>query len=131
LSQEDFVREVAHMPKVENFSFGSIVIGGRKYGRDILMLPDGVVKQRKGGFWKFGSHVFKKEEIDELIIANPDVVVLGTGTNAKAKLASDAELLIKEANVELMAVPSREAVDKLNRFVEEGKRVSALIHITC
>jgi hypothetical protein len=119
------------LPKVEKFSFGSIVIGGRKYGRDILMLPDGVIKQRKGGFWKFGSHVFKKEEIDELIRANPEVVILGTGTNAKAKLTSDAELLIKGAKIELISLPSREAVDKLNRFVEEGKRVSALIHITC
>jgi hypothetical protein len=119
------------MPRVDSFRFGSIVIGGTKYGRDILMLPDGAVRQRKGGFWKFGSHVFKKEEIAELLRANPEVVVLGTGTNARAKLAFEAELLIKEADVELMAVPSREAVVKLNQLMAEGKRVSALIHITC
>jgi len=117
--------------RIDSFRFGSIVIEGRKYGRDVLMLADGTVKQRKGGFWKFGSHVFKKEEIDELVRANPEVIVLGTGTNARAKLASDAELLMKEANIELMAVPSHEAVERLTRLVEEGKRVSAIIHITC
>jgi hypothetical protein len=54
------------------------------------------------------------------------VVVRGTGTNAQAKLASDAELLIEEANVELMAVPSRQAVERFNRLVEEGKQVSII-----
>ena len=119
------------MPKIESFKFGSIVIGGKRYGRDVLMLPDGSIKQRRGGFWKFGSHVIKKGEIDELVKGNPEVVVVGTGTSAKARLASDAQLRAKEAEVELIALPSREAIEKLNRLIEEGRQVSALFHITC
>ena len=119
------------MAKVDSFSFGSIVIDGKKYGRDILVFPDGTVRQRKGGFWRFGSHAIKREEIEELVKAKPEVVVVGTGTSAKARLARDAELWAKEAKVELMTAPSREAVDRVNRLLAEGKRVSALIHITC
>jgi hypothetical protein len=31
------------MTKVNSFEFGSITIDGRKYGRDVLIFPDGNV----------------------------------------------------------------------------------------
>jgi hypothetical protein len=119
------------MSRIERFKFGSIIIDGKRYGRDVLMFADGTVRQRKGGFWKFGSHVIKKAEIEELLKTSPEVVVVGTGTNAVAKLAPDAEISLKEAKIELITLPSREAVERLNRLAQEGKRVSALVHITC
>lgn len=119
------------MPKIESFQFGSIVIDGKTYGRDVIMLPDGLVRERKGGFWKFGSHIINKEEIRELVAANPEVVVLGVGTNARANLVSDSLFALKRANVERIILPSPDAVERLNQLVAEGKRVAALIHITC
>jgi hypothetical protein len=119
------------MAKIEGFKFGSIVIGGKKYGRDVLLVPDGTVKQRKGGFWKFGSHVIKKAEIEELVKGGPEVIVVGRGTSSRVKLAPDAELPAKEAKVELVMLSSVEAIERFNRLAGEGKRISALIHITC
>jgi len=37
----------------------------------------------------------------------------------------------KEKNLSLIVQPSYEAVTKLNELVEQGKKVAALIHITC
>jgi hypothetical protein len=54
------------LAKVDSFSFGSITVGGKEYSRDLIFLPDGTVKQRKGGFWIFGGHNIKKGEIEEL-----------------------------------------------------------------
>ena len=120
------------MPKIESFSFGSIVIGSKTYGRDILILPDGTIKRRRASTrFGIGSHVIKKGEINELVKANPEVVVVGTGTNAWAQLASDAELCVKEAKIELIALPSEKATEKFNQLTDEGKKVAALIHITC
>jgi len=119
------------MAKIDSFSFGSIVVEGKKYSRDVLIFPDGSVKKRKGGFWKYGSHAIKKREIEELVKANPEVVIVGTGTDAKAKLESGVESLVKEAKMELVTFPSKEAIERLNQLVGENKRVSALIHITC
>ena len=36
--------------KIDELSFGSIVIEGRKYRRDVLIFADGTVKKRRGGF---------------------------------------------------------------------------------
>ena len=119
------------MAKIDSFKFGSIVIDDQKYGRDVFIMPDGSVRQRKGGFWKFGSHSIKKAEVDEVVRAGPEMMVIGTGTSSKAKLGDGADLIAREANVELMVLPSHEAVKRFNELADEGKKVSALIHITC
>lgn len=119
------------MVKVDSFSFGSIVLDGKKYARDVLLFPDGSVKKRKGGFWKYGSHAIKKREIEELADTNPEVVIVGTGTVAKAELEPDAESFARESKPELVVLPSSEAIEELNKLLDKGKRVAALIHITC
>lgn len=119
------------MPEMDWFKFGAIFIDGKKHKRDVLLFPDGIIQERRRGFWRLGSHSIKKEEVDELMGANPDTVIIGTGAYSRAKLASDALLALQEAKVEMIVLPSREAVQRLNEQVREGKRVSALIHITC
>ena len=119
------------MARVDSFRFGSIVINGKKYGHDVLLFPDGSMEERKAGFWKFGSHTINKNEIEELVKANPEVVIVGTGTMNRAGLTPDAESFAKDTGFELVALPSAEAVERLNQLAGEGKRVAALIHITC
>jgi len=62
---------------------------------------------------------------------NPEVIVVGTGTSAKARIASDAELLAREAKIELVALPSQQATKIFNNLVATGKRVATLIPTTC
>lgn len=119
------------MAKVDSFSFGSITVDGKKYRRDLFLLPDGKVKQRKGGFWIFGSHNIKKGEIEELGRAGAKVIIVGTGTNSRAKLSSEAKSYAEQAQLELHILPSSEAVFKFNEMVKQGKEAAALIHITC
>lgn len=59
------------MVKVNNFSFGSIVIDNEKYSRDVLIFPDARVERRQGGFWMFGSHNIKHKEIEKLLKGEP------------------------------------------------------------
>lgn len=117
------------MAKIDKFSFGSIVIDGKKYSRDVLILADGTVRKRKGGFLMFGSHGIKKEEVEELAEDMPEAVI--TGTSGKASLAPEIEGWAKEKNLKLIVQLSHEAVAKLNELIEQKKKAAALIHITC
>ncbi len=119
------------MVRIESLSFGSITVGGKRYRRDIILLPDGTVKQRKGGFWMFGSHSFKKNEIEELSRAGAEEIVIGTGTNSKAGLSNEAKSYVGQAQLQLHTLPSYEAVPEFNHLVDLGKKVAAIIHITC
>ncbi len=117
--------------KIEQFSFGSIVIEGKKYRRDVLILADGTVKKRKGGFLMFGSHKIKKKEIEQLIHGQPETIIVGTGTDSVAKIAPDVESWADGKNLKLLVQPSYDAVAMLNELTGQKKKVAALIHITC
>lgn len=119
------------MANIDKLSYGSIIIDGKKYRRDVLIFADGTVKKRKGGFFMFGSHNIKKKEIEELIQGEPGVIIVGTGTDGVANVAADVESWAKEKNLSLMVQPSSDAVAKLNELTEQKKRAAALIHITC
>jgi len=97
----------------------------------VLLFADGSVKKRKSGFWKFSSHAIKKHEIEGLIETKPEVVIVGTGTNARARLGPDAESRPEQAMLELVVLPSSVGIERLNQLVDEGRCVAAVIHITC
>ena len=119
------------MTTVNSFKFGSIVVNDKKYSRDVFLYPDGRIKKRKGGFWKFGSHSIKREEIEELVKSTPYIIIVGTGTDGIAKLNPDADAFLKSSGVESVVITSQEAVDKFNELSTQGKHPAALIHITC
>jgi len=117
--------------KIDELAFGSIVVEGKKYRRDVLIFADGTLKKRKGGFLMFGSHKIKKQELEELSQGRPEVIIVGTGTDGAAHIAPEAESWAKGKNLGLLVQPSYDAVARLNELAEQKKKVAALIHITC
>jgi len=117
--------------KIDKLTFGSIVVEGKKYHRDVLIFADGTVKKRKGGFLMFGSHKIKKQELEELSQGQPETIIIGTGTNGAAHIAPEAESWAKGKNLSLLIQPSYDAIARLNELGEQKKKVAALIHITC
>jgi len=119
------------MARIDVLTFGSIVVEGKKYRRDVLIFADGMVKKRKGGFLMYGSHKIKKQEVEELSQGQPEIIIVGTGTNGAAHIAPEVESWAKTKNLSLLIQPSYDAVAKLNELAEQKKKVAALIHITC
>ena len=119
------------MTKIDKFSFGSATIDGKKYIRDLILLPDGTIQQRSGGFWVVGSHRIKKEEIDLLFTSGAESVIIGIGVLSRASLSDAAKSYLAKQPAELLVLPSRDAVCKWNQLADMGKKAAALIHITC
>lgn len=89
------------------------------------------MKKRKGGFLMFGSHEIKRRELEELSQGQPEVVIVGTGTDGAAHIAAEAGSWAKANNVSSLVQPSCDAIVKLNELTEQKKRAAALIHMTC
>ncbi|MGQ9461068.1 MAG: Mth938-like domain-containing protein [Candidatus Bathyarchaeaceae archaeon] len=119
------------MVKIDSLSFGSIIVDGKKHRHDVTIFPDGQLKRRKGGILMFGSHTFKKKELEEMHERGAEVLVIGTGTNGVAKLAEEARIFAEERKIELIELLSGEAVKKFNELAAQGRRVGAIIHVTC
>jgi len=119
------------MIKIDKFSFGSAMINGTKHIRDLVLLPDSTIKRRSGGFWIIGSHRIKKEEIEQLFASGADTIVIGVGVLSRASLSDEARSYAAKQPVEMLVLPSRDAVQKWNQLADTGKKTAALIHITC
>ena len=44
------------MVKINSFNFGFIVVDGKQHVCDVLILPDGTVREREGSKARLGSH---------------------------------------------------------------------------
>ena len=119
------------MLKIDKFGFGSAVIDGTKHIRDLILLPNGTVKRRCGGFWVVGSHCINKEEVKQLFASGAEAVVIGVGVLSRARLSDEARNYAEGQSAKLFVLPSRDAVRKWNQLADEGKKAAALIHITC
>lgn len=79
----------------------------------------------------FGSHTFKRNEFEELYERGAEVLIIGTGTSGVAEVAEEAREFAEERKIELIELLSVEAIKKFNEFVAEGRKVGAIIHVTC
>ncbi|MFQ6056831.1 MAG: MTH938/NDUFAF3 family protein, partial [Methanosarcinales archaeon] len=66
--------------KIEKYSFGSIVVDGKKYETDLILSWDGEVQER------IKSHEFKKSELYEILQKDPEIVIIGTGYSGLVKI---------------------------------------------
>jgi len=119
------------MIKIDKFSFGSAIISGNKYIRDLILLPDGTIKHRSGGFWVVGSHCINKDAVRQLFDSGAKTIVIGVGILSRTHLSDEAKKYAGKQSSELVVLPSRDAILKWNQLTDEGKRAAALIHITC
>ena len=79
----------------------------------------------------FGSHVFKRKEFEELHKRGAEVLVIGTGTSGVAEAAEEAREFAERKKIEVIELPSVEAIKKFNELVAEGRKVGAIVHVTC
>ncbi len=119
------------MAKIDSFNFGFIVVDDKQYAHDVVILPDGTVKERNSGKGRLGSHSIARSEIEALAKVQPDVILVGTGVQGMARLAHDAEFYLMEPELNLTLLPSPQIVKKYNQYIEQGEKVAALIHVTC
>lgn len=125
------LHQAVYLVKIDGMGFGWIMINGKKHRHDVVIFPSGNVKRRKGGFLMFGSHTFKRKEFEELHTEKMDALIIGTGTEGVAVISEEARGFLEKTGINLIVLPSLEAIKKFNELMECGKKVGAIIHVTC
>lgn len=112
------------MPKIDSHYFGSIIIDGKKFDSDIQILPSGEIKLRDR------THNFSKRELSELMMHEPEIIIIGTGNSDLMKVDKDCEISAKLEGIELIAKPTPLAVQDFNAL-SRRRKVAAVFHVTC
>lgn len=114
------------LPMIGRFEFGTIVIDGQSYESDMIIFPDGTVEQ-----WQHkDEHVLRPRDVDKIISAGPEVVIIGLGTVGNLKVRPKAEKRLQQAGIEVMAYRTNKACETY-RELRNQRKVAAILHITC
>jgi len=112
--------------RIQSYRFGEIVIEGKSYSDDLIVFADRV----QAGWLREEGHVLQVADLKEALEAEPEVLIVGTGTQQGMKVASEVVTHTKKAGIELLAFDTRMACQMFNELV--GKRkVVAVLHLTC
>ena len=113
--------------KIDNYSFGTLVIDGKTYTDDLIIFPDGEILKP---WWRKRGHQLTMDDLSELIDSSPEVIVIGTGVSGGVKPDKNLEKDLAKLAVEFIAAPNKEAIRIFNNLTSE-KRVGAGFHLTC
>jgi len=112
--------------RIDDYSFGRIVIDGRTYTSDVIVFPDRVISN----WWRKEGHELSIEDIDEVITETPEVLVVGTGSSGLMRVLPETESRLKGEKIKLIATPTDEACTIFNDLMP-ARRAVACLHLTC
>jgi hypothetical protein len=95
---------------IESYSFGSMTITGQSHRNDLKIIDD---------------------NIDDILYASVETLVVGTGAYGGMKVTEEAAQAIEGQGINLVAVPTKEAVSIFNSLHAQGKKVAGAFHLTC
>ena len=110
---------------IDAYHFGSIVIDGVTYDDDVLVTQRGVRK----GWWRKAGHDVALFDLAEALDPPPSRIIIGTGAHGQCRVLSDIGAYCKRHGIELVIVPTPEAVVEFNALADQSTTVAAL-HLT-
>ncbi len=113
--------------EIQRYSFGNIVINGIHYTDDIKIIGKTVVPD----WWRKSGHRVEPADITDILAAEPDIIILGTGEPGQMKPSKQLIDLLKEKNIELIEQPTQKAAATFNKLHQNGKNIAAGFHLTC
>lgn len=115
-------------PRIDNYVFGRMTIGGRQFASDLIIYEDGKIEDN----WRrFHGHKLLPEDIGTLLESRPDRLIIGTGASGRMAVDQSVITQCRQFGIDMAALPSGDAAKQFNADVEKGARVAACFHLTC
>ncbi len=113
--------------KIEDYRFGAVRIEGRTYDSDVIVGPEGV----RDHWWRKEGHRLQIGDLRDVLAAQPQVVVIGTGCYGRMQIPDATRRHLEEQGIEVHAAETGEAVKRFNALQQQYARVVAALHLTC
>jgi hypothetical protein len=116
--------------RIEAYDFGTITIDGRTFTNDIKIVGGNVVAD----WWRIEGHRLAAADIDDILAAGPEVLVVGTGEPGMMTVSDDVRVRAADLGVEIIERPTRQACKEFNNLLADRgdpTRVAFAAHLTC
>ncbi len=111
---------------IDTYRFGRITIDGKTYRSDVLVYPGRVDE----GWWRRDGHHLYPDDLDQVLRARPDTLVVGTGYFGRMQIDPAVEEAMKGKGIAVIACRTKEACAEYNRL-QSCRNVIAALHLTC
>ena len=113
---------------IQKYREGSYMkIGDTRYHNDLKII-EGRVKRR---WWRDRGHRLQTGDLDDILVAKPEVIVIGTGYAGNMRVPEAVRSTIESNNIDLITEKTAEATQTFNRLNAEGRNVAGAFHLTC
>lgn len=113
------------MPRLEDYSFGRIVVDGEEQTSDVIVLPNRVYTN----WWRQEGHSLAIEDLSEVEGELPEKLILGTGAYGRLR---PPRAVIEELERRGIDVEVLQTADAVRRYGDlDERRTAAALHLTC
>jgi hypothetical protein len=113
------------MARIEDYSFGHVVVDGEEHSKDVIVLPQRVV----GNWWRQDGHSLVIEDLDDVLDELPERLIVGCGADGRLHPHPSVLEALGRRGIEVEALPTDEAV---RRYGDSNPaRTAAALHLTC
>jgi hypothetical protein len=113
------------MARIEDYSFGRIVIDGVEHSRDVIILPGRVV----GNWWRKEGHGLVLGDLGDVLDEIPQRLVVGSGAAGRLQPDPSAIAALQARGITVEVLPTRAAVRRYEAL--DPAATAAALHLTC
>jgi hypothetical protein len=113
------------MARIDHYEFGRILVDGREETKDLIVLPDRVVRN----WWRRDGHALVLDDLVEVLDELPSHLVVGTGADGRMRPDPDTILQLQQRGVTVEALRTAPAVRRFGELDPAG--AAAALHLTC
>jgi len=112
---------------IECYRFGSMIVNGVQYLADLKIIKGKVIPN----WWRKQRHVVGPDDVADIIQASPQILVVGKGSPGLMEVDPKLRNILDRESIELIELPTSEAVIRFNQLWSEGRDVAGAFHLTC
>jgi hypothetical protein len=113
------------MARIDHYEFGRIVVDGRPETKDLIVLPDRVVRN----WWRQDGHALVLDDLAEVLDVLPSHLVVGTGADGRMRPDPDTIQQLQDRGLTVEALPTSQAVRRFGEL--DPVNTAAALHLTC
>jgi hypothetical protein len=111
--------------RLENYSFGRITVDGSEETRDVIVLPERIVRN----WWRREGHALVLDDLSAVLDELPARLIVGTGAQGQMKPEPSMLAELRGRGIEVEVLPTGEAVRRYESL--DAAETAAALHLTC
>jgi hypothetical protein len=112
---------------IDSYHFGAMTVKGKTHRNDLKIIGDQII----GDWWRLEGHAVHEGDIADILPASVEVLVVGTGDPGRMQVSRGAAQALEGQGIQVVTLPTRQAVTIFNDLRGQGKRVAGAFHLTC